>query len=363
MADSMTQLLGIGLAVPKHSMSQQGAAQTASALNFNKNKSDRLKSIFAKTFIQQRGSVIVEGGTLDVPKQSFFHAAVSQHDRGPGTRERLERYEQEAGPLAIHAAREALDDAKTSSKQITHLITVTCTGFSAPGFDWSVIQDLNLDPQTQRIQIGFMGCHAMVNAMRTAKALAHESKKNHILIVSVELPSLHYSYQMRADHMISNALFADGAAACVMSQGRREEAWSLAETGSCLFPNTKNLMSWKIGNHGFEMVLSSKVPEQIEHHLQPWLASWLQRNDFSIKDIASWAIHPGGPKILSSVGQALDLADNALEVSRKILSHHGNLSSATLLFILRQLIRQKSPRPVVALAFGPGLTAEVALFL
>ena len=163
---------------------------------------------------------------------------------------------------------------------------------------------------------------------------------------------------------MANALFADGAAAVVASSRECEpESWRLKATGSCLIPDSQPAMSWRIGDHGFEMALDACVPELIERHLRPWLAEWLDGYGLSLDRIGSWAVHPGGPRILAAIEKSLGLPESSTAVSREILSQNGNMSSPTVLFILNRLREQGAPRPCVALGFGPGLFAEAALFV
>jgi predicted naringenin-chalcone synthase len=182
---------------------------------------------------------------------------------------------------------------------------------------------------------------------------------------------LHYHFGNIADKLIANAIFADGAAAVVGSSipGPREQLaarhkeWSLAASGSCLIPGTADEMSWTVGNHGFEMTLSRKVPGSIATHLRAWLERWLEENNLKLHDIASWAIHPGGPKILSAVEESLELSAAAMAASRGVFADYGNMSSPTVLFILDRLRKSNAGRPCVALGFGPGLVVEGALFV
>jgi predicted naringenin-chalcone synthase len=180
----------------------------------------------------------------------------------------------------------------------------------------------------------------------------------------VELCSLHYQYGSDPEQLVANAIFADGAAALVgqAEQTPRNGSWPLVACGSCLIPDTEDAMSWSVGDHGFVMTLSPRVPSLIEEHLRPWLEDWLARSGCSLDRIRSWAIHPGGPRILSSVVRALDLPREAAAVSEAVLAECGNMSSPTVLFVLHRLREQAAPGPTLALAFGPGLVAEAALF-
>lgn len=355
-------LWGIGKAVPPFTIEQHEAARAA--MQFCMPEEGRfVEALYGLTRIQRRASVVLEKESAGTPVQSFFQARQGPGDRGPDTHSRMQCYAQKAPALALEASRQALSAAGISAEEIDKLITVTCTGFSAPGFDISLIKELPLSPETQRVQVGFMGCHGMFNALQAASALARSAPREKILVCSVELCSLHFSYAEGYDQQLSNAIFADGSSAAVLSCVSEAGKWKLAATGSCIFPDSEAAMRWDIGNHGFQMVLSDKVPALLAKNLKPWLSHWLTAQGLSLDTVGSWAIHPGGPRILDQIEMSLDLPAEALEPSRRILTHYGNMSSATILFVLDLLQQQDAPRPCVALAFGPGLTAEVALFL
>jgi predicted naringenin-chalcone synthase len=278
----------------------------------------------------------------------------------------MARFEEDAPKLAGEAAVLALEDAGLDAAQVTHLVTVSCTGFFAPGPDTVLVDLLGLPSTVERTNVGFMGCHGALNGLRVAAAFAGADPGARVLVSSVELCSLHMAYDWTPDTLVANSLFGDGAAA-VVGVGRGvetgEDAWRLEASGTCRLPDSAHAMSWRIGDHGFRMTLSSAVPEIIQGHLRAWLVGWLGEAGLGLEDIATWAVHPGGPRILSAVDQALDLPPKASEVSRSVLSEFGNMSSATILFILDRLSRTGGPRPCVGLAFGPGLVAEVALFV
>ncbi len=174
---------------------------------------------------------------------------------------------------------------------------------------------------------------------------------------------MHHQYGFSPERIVSNALFADGAAALVGRSGAaNENDWNLLASGSTVLADSAADMTWQIGDHGFEMTLSRRVPELIAQHLRPWLQSWLSEQRLSLAAIGSWAVHPGGPKILAACRDALSLAPEQLATSHEILARYGNMSSPTVLFLLDRLREQCAPLPCVALAFGPGLTIEAALF-
>jgi predicted naringenin-chalcone synthase len=300
---------------------------------------------------------------------------------GPTTGERMEFYRSGAPPLALRASAAALADADCNPSAITHLVTVSCTGFFAPGIDVALIEGLGLPRTVERIQVGFMGCHGAINGLQAADAIVRARPASRVLLCAVELCSLHYCFEWEPSRAVGNAVFADGAAALVVQAGpagcanetvRANETasangsalpWRLAATGSCLIPNSADDMTWRIGDRGFEMYLSPSVPDVIKTHLREWLAAWLAEHGVTIESVGSWAVHPGGPRILSAVEEALGLPRSATATSREILATCGNMSSPTVLFIIERLQAAGSPRPCVALGFGPGLTAEAALFV
>jgi prepilin-type processing-associated H-X9-DG protein len=203
-----------------------------------------------------------------------------------------------------------------------------------------------------------------MNGLRVAHAFAEMDPQAVVLLCAVELCSLHMAYGWHPEKVVANALFADGAAAVVASANPSLSHQSLAlrRSGSMVIPNSADLMHWEIGDHGFAMGLSPLVPETVGAALLPWLRDWLKEQAIPLEAVTSWAVHPGGPKILSTCSEVLSLEPNRLLDSRAVLQDHGNMSSATILFILERLRRRSTAGLCLALAFGPGLTAEVALF-
>lgn len=223
---------------------------------------------------------------------------------------------------------------------------------------------VGLMPDVQRTHVGFMGCHGALNGLRVARAFAESDASAVVLLCCVELCSLHLQYGADREQVVANALFADGAAAVVASVQPPgcNAALRLEASGSTVIPGSADLMHWQIADHGFSMGLSPRVPQTVAHVLRPWLNDWLSPWGLDPASITSWAMHPGGPRILSACGEALGLKPYQLDCSQAVLHDHGNMSSATILFILERLRQSSSPGPCLALAFGPGLCAEVALF-
>jgi prepilin-type processing-associated H-X9-DG protein len=274
-------------------------------------------------------------------------------------------YAESATGLATTACRKALADASIDAAGITHLITVSCSGFAAPGVDVQLIRELSLAPDVARTHVGFMGCHGALNALRVARAFADANPDARILVCAIELCSLHHQYGWNPEQIVANALFADGSAALVCghandrAQGDDKPRW--LSSGSMVVPQTEDLMSWNIGDHGFQMTLSPRVPDVIQSSLRTWLEGWLAGEGTDLGQIAHWGIHPGGPRILQACVDALQLEPSAIQTSKDVLAEFGNMSSPTILFIVERLIRNKTPGPCVLLAFGPGLTIEAAL--
>lgn len=357
---------GIGVATPPHALSQDEAVDMARQRGVTgEAQLRRLQALYRMTGVESRHSVLIErDGRTQELRLPFLPPSRHASDRGPTTQDRMRQYEQHAPQLASAAARAALADAGWSPRDVTHLVTVSCTGFAAPGFDVEFVRGVELAPSVERAHVGFMGCHAALNGLRVAKAYADSIPEARVLVCAVELCSLHFQYGWNPQWLVANAIFADGAAALAGSARAPDagDTWQLSAHGSMLLEASADLMAWRIGDHGFEMSLSARVPGIIERELRPWLDTWLESLDLDVGRIASWALHPGGPRILEACVRAAGIPDGMAAVSRQVLRDHGNMSSPTLFFILDRMRRSGAPRPCVALGFGPGLAVEAALF-
>lgn len=360
-------IVGLGTAVPPHSVSQTEAAGLARIVCARDEDDAALLGTLHRHSGVERRHMVFAGDVLDdvrcgtARSGSPFVPGVCGAS-GPGTAARMAFYRTNAPELALRAARQALENSRQAPTVVTHLITVSCTGFSAPGVDLALISGLGLPPTVTRTHIGFMGCHGAVNGLRVAQAFAATKPGACVLLCCVELCSIHYHYGWDPRRLVANALFADGAAALVGVAGHSEGCWRLRATGSCVFPGSARAMTWDVGDHGFEMTLSARVPGLIADNLRPWLEAWLSAQGLTSADVGSWAVHGGGPRVLGAVSDCLGLPIGALDASRQVLAECGNMSSPTVLFVLDRLRRAAAPRPCVALAFGPGLAAEAALF-
>ena len=362
-------ILGIGTAIPDRRIAQRDAAELAASFTEGEPGDGRaLAAIYRQTRIRSRGSVLLDDPGTAAWAQTFFPPASVAEPGGPGTRPRMERYAAEAGPLAIAAASRAVAAAGIAAAEVTHLVTCSCTGFANPGVDLDLVAALGLPADVARTHVGFMGCHGAFNALRVAEAFVAARPESVPLVVCVELCSLHFQYGSRSDTIVANSIFADGAAAVVGGHPSRRRAgggptWRVERQWSAVLPDSRDEMGWTIGDHGFEMSLSAAVPGTIGRHLPDTVAAGLAAAGLAAGDVGSWAVHPGGPRVLAVVEETLGLPAAALAASREVLADHGNMSSGTILFILERLFRGDAAGPCVAMAFGPGLTAELALIV
>jgi alpha-pyrone synthase len=276
----------------------------------------------------------------------------------PSTAQRMSRYELEAPALGAKAV-DRLDLGKTAG-EVTHLIVASCTGFSAPGIDLELVDRCGLDPSVERTLVGFMGCHAAISALKLAHHVVRSCPDAKVLLVCLELCTLHLQETDNIDRLLTFLLFGDGCSAAVISA--QPVGFALDGFHAVLVKKAARQITWNIRDHGFDMVLSRQVPSTIASALRSGSDRVLSGR--SSKSIDLWAVHPGGRSILDAVEGAFDLDQSALAASRTVLEDFGNMSSPTILFVLEALMRDKPPRGAsgCAIAFGPGLTAETMLF-
>lgn len=285
----------------------------------------------------------------------------------PDTKTRMVEYEKWATLLVNNAVRDVAEKNKIDFSSIDRLITISCTGFFAPGLDYEIIKEFNISPYVKRTNIGFMGCAAALIGINSVWEAMKQNGSENVLMVAVELCSIHLQTEPTRDNIVANMIFADGAAAAFFSKknisDRRSLEIQFAE--SFLFENSAKFMGWKIGNNGFEMMLSSELPHIILDSAAPKAREILRQKEVDISQIKHWALHPGGRAILDSLQNGLELTDEQLIPSRKVLRDFGNLSSVSILFVLKNIIDNKSLEKndyCCAIAFGPGLTMELVLF-
>lgn len=271
----------------------------------------------------------------------------------PTTGARMARYEQQALELALRAVKKL--DIELERSGVTHLIVASCTGFSAPGLDFQVMEALGLNTGVERSVVGFMGCFAAVNALKLARHIVRSEPRAKVLVINVEICSLHLQEQWEIEKMLSFLLFGDGCSAALVSA--EPYGIELNDFRVIVIPRTADLITWHIRDSGFDMHLSGKVPGRIRRFLMDHGADLLAGRD--AQKIGFWAVHAGGRSILDAVQQGLKLDQDALSHSREVLRASGNMSSATLMFVLARVLKAPADRAEgLAMAFGPGLTVE-----
>ncbi len=308
------------------------------------------KRLTRRCQIDHRWSVLATDGPYDRVSDVYRAGAF------PTTAQRMALYEAHAIDLA---ERGVAGLALKSPRDITHVVITSCTGLSAPGLDLQLIDRLGLNPSVERTVIGFMGCYAAVNGLKFARHVVRSEPTAQVLVVSLELCTLHLQDTNDLEEMLSFLIFGDGCAAALVSA----EPVGLAMTGfkAVTAQGTADQITWSIGDQGFNMVLSGRVPGSVGAALREHREVIL--GDAGSEAITLWAIHPGGRSVLDAVQEALGLSDPALATSREILRRYGNMSSATLMFVLEALLPQAGAgERGCAMAFGPGLTAETMMF-
>lgn len=358
------RIVSIGTAVPATRLPQEHVRDLfAGQPGLDRLTRRRIHAAFGASAIEHRHTVIAElGGVVphDGSAPRFLDDARTL--LAPTTGERNDLYTRLAPALTAAAAAQALTDARIAAALVTHVVTVSCTGFFAPGPDYRLVRDLGLPTTAERYHLGFIGCAAALPALRLAARLAHSQPDAVVLVVCTELCSLHVRASDDPQQIVAASVFADGSAAAVVTSADvgRPGGLDIDRFGTALTDEGESDMVWTIGDHGFEMVLSAEVPRIIGREIRGAVDRFV--GDDSPPDV--WAVHPGGRSVLDRVESGLDLDPRALEASRAVLRDYGNMSSVTILFILRALLGDDAVGDgarVAGLAFGPGLTVESAM--
>ncbi|WP_237214699.1 type III polyketide synthase [Falsiroseomonas oryziterrae] len=343
----------IATAVPRHEV--HGAFRA-----FAERQADGEKGRLAFNRMAARADIATRYSVLEASEPLGSGTVCGLYRAGgafPTTRARMARYEQEAPALADAAfARLGLEH---EAPRITHLVFATCTGFVAPGLDRHLVERHGLPRGVERCLVGFMGCQAAINALKLAWHIVRSEPEARVLVVCLELCTLHLQDSAALEQLLCFLLFADGCAAAMVSAdpiGLRVDGFR-----SIVMPEAGDMITWRIGNDGFDMTLSGMVPFTLAHALPEWQAEMLEGR--RVEEVDLWAVHPGGRTILDAVAHGLDLPQGALADSRAVLRDFGNMSSATVMFVLAAMMaRAEAGRRGVALAFGPGLSAECMRF-
>jgi predicted naringenin-chalcone synthase len=359
-ADPIIAILGIGTAVPDFRLDQAETAQRlAQALSDSPDSARWAKRIFKQCGVDARYTC--EPNLLESAEDCRYFSRKSNR-LVPSTAERMETYKRESVPLGLNAARKALLDAEVDLSEITHLITVSCTGQFLPGMDAALVQRLGLAVTVNRIPLNFLGCAAGLKAVCLSRQIVSSNSSAKVLIVCVELCTLHIQPSSQREALFGASFFGDGASACIIGATgpNHHGIFQLGNEHSILLPDSAEEMVWEVGNYGFDLYLSTNIPKLIGRFIPEQverLISGDQKPDI-------WAIHPGGKGIIDTLEEMFGLTDDQTRPSRTILRNYGNMSSATILFVLKEMrqglkSRCCGPTNGVSLAFGPGLSFEM----
>lgn len=363
----MSSITAIGTANPEHRFKQSQLADfMVKAMQLDRADSRKLGAIFNASGIDYRYSVLEDYG---MESGFTFYPNTPDFEPFPSTAKRMEFFRKNALELSFRAVQNMMQSIDHFDlRQVTHLITVCCTGMYAPGLDIDLVKRLDLPTTVQRTGINFIGCYAAFNALKVADAFCRADPNAKVLIVCTELCSLHFQKQPTEDNLISNALFADGAAAALV-EARYASAAPLRLTAETFYSDLTTEgeadMAWAIGDRGFEMKLSSYVPAIIKGGIGKFTLSLLERINRKLDDVRFFAIHPGGRKILESIESELHLSKAQNAAAYHVLRNYGNMSSPTILFVLHEIMqklkREDNGEYILSFAFGPGLTLESML--
>ncbi|MFA3783571.1 type III polyketide synthase [Melioribacteraceae bacterium 4301-Me] len=354
-------LIDIETALPPFRVSQKFAAEKLKIVMGNNPVVSRMiDAISVNSGIEYRYTVVANADNSLRDKFYFDNDKYLMQD----TKARMHEYEFWSKTLSIKAVDSIISKNKIDVNNIGKIVTVSCTGFFAPGIDCEIIKHFSLPTNIKRTNIGFMGCAAAITGFNSVFDTIKCKPSESVLMIAVELCSLHLQNTPTKDNLLASMLFADGCAAAFFSNNKvdNKTAVKIIKTHTMLFDSTAEYMGWKIGNYGFEMILSNELPKLIFEYACPSLCEFLKENNIDLKSIKHWALHPGGRAIIDSLQKGLNLTDEQTEPSRKILRDYGNMSSPSILFVLKELLNKiKKDELCCAVAFGPGLTMEVAL--
>jgi predicted naringenin-chalcone synthase len=358
----LSKIISISTAVPEYKHEQENILtfmQNVYAMTEAEKR--KLKFLYHQSAIKTRYSVLPDYGLQ--ANDWVFYPASENLDPFPDLELRMKWYNDTAPSLSVSAIKKCIE-GKMSEDEITHLITVSCTGMSAPGLDLQIMEAMDLPKNIFRTSVNFMGCYAAVHALRLADALCNENKTAKILIVCTELCTLHFQKDNTVDNITSSLLFGDGAAAVLVTHDdNSSDGLHIKDFYSEVSFKGKKDMSWKLSSSGFLMTLSGYVADLIEEDFNCLLQNALQHASIDKADISHWCIHPGGKKILTSIQKSISITEDSLRESYRVLRDYGNMSSPTILFVLKEIMDElkkvkTSKTNIFGAAFGPGLTME-----
>jgi predicted naringenin-chalcone synthase len=358
----LSKIVSIGTAVPTYRHEQSAILQFMQRIYaFNDVDRRKLKFLYNQSNIDTRYSVIPD---YSRPLSEWkFYPHAENLEPFPSLEHRMVYYQRYAAPLSVDAIRNCIE-GKIRDIEITHLITVSCTGMSAPGLDLQVMELLDLPKHIYRTSVNFMGCYAAIHALKTADLICNNSTSAKVLIVCTELCTLHFQREASLDNIASSLLFGDGSAAVLVTSDQHPlRGLRLSNFYSEVIPKGKKDMAWELSSTGFLMTLSGYVPELIQEDFEPLVGRSLRNSLISREQITHWCVHPGGKKILEAIHKSLQFVNGELKSSYDVLRRFGNMSSPTILFVLKEMMDEfrtdhTENATVYGAAFGPGLTME-----
>ncbi len=361
----MSYITSIGTANPPHRFTQRTIADfMVHTMNLNTEDARKVHALYRATGIETRYSVLGDYGREN--GYDFFPNNGTSTPF-PSTKQRLELFRKHSLELSLASINQCLEKVVSLKKsEITHLIVVSCTGMYAPGLDIDLVNALGLNTTISRTCINFMGCYAAFNALKLADTFCANEKNAKALVVCTELCSIHFQKENTEDNMLANALFADGSAALLVEAQPRNGINLKPISFYCdLATDGEQAMAWTVGDWGFEMKLSTYVPEVIQSGIKKLTESLLERISQNLSDVSYFAIHPGGKKILEVIEQELNISKDSNRHAYEILKQYGNMSSPTVLFVLNEVCKtlngKDQNKNILSFAFGPGLTLESML--
>ena len=353
----MSKIISIATGVPSYKHTQNTLFNFADKV-YNKNETDtrKLKFLYNHSGIEFRYSVIPD---FDLSKnERVFFSDADNLLPVPSIGKRMQVYNEHAATLSAETIIKCIA-GNIDVKEITHLITVSCTGMSAPGLDLQLMELMELPNQIIRTSVNFMGCYAAIHAMKLADAFCNNDKNAKVIIVCTEFCTLHFQTEPTVDNLTSSLLFADGCAAILMQHNDAGKGLKIENFFSDVNFDGKKDMAWELSSNGFLMTLSGYIPELIKADFETLVGKAVQKTNRTKKDITHWCIHPGGKKIVDTIADTLQIDKVAFKNSYDILNDFGNMSSPTVLFVLQKIMKNiKNDEVVFGAAFGPGLTME-----
>ncbi len=352
------KIIMIGTAVPDYSAQQKDILKFMGRAYNNEQDFRKLKVLSHQSGIEKRYSVIPDFGL----NQDFIFFKPQQPQ--PDVHDRMRVFKENALDLSLSSIQSTLDASGISVSEITHLITVTCTGLHAPGLGNQIVYRLKLKDDLFQTSVNFLGCNAAFHALKIADLIARDNENAKVLITTVELCTLHFQPKNNVDNLLSNTIFGDGAAtALVTSKNDSRPGLEINGFYSLLLKEGYDYMGWNVLPQSFEMVLNAQLPRLIGSEIGALMNRTMAYFNVEIDDIASWAVHPGGKKILEEVKKNLQIPDDKIIQSYQVLKEYGNMSSSTILYVLKKIMELPSREnsKIMAIGFGPGLSIDTAM--